>query len=132
MNFTPRTVVKVTNATQSQVQYWQRLCLIDPERKVRKRGSRAMYSFKDVLKVQVLASLKPFRLNQKSMQGIMRFIDKHGTAYLKGSILVTDGEDCLDVFYKGAKLLISKPSVYVIHLEHLIAQLEQNIKETTE
>ncbi|MCK4792515.1 MAG: MerR family transcriptional regulator [Desulfobacteraceae bacterium] len=60
-------VRKLTGATPNQLKYWVRINLVSPERK----GKSSFYSFKDIVKLRVLGSLRNKGLSlQKVRKGI--------------------------------------------------------------
>ena len=62
-------VRKLTGATSNQLKYWARIKLVAPEI----NGRRAHYSFKDIVKLRVLVSLRKNGLSlQKVRLGIKR------------------------------------------------------------
>lgn len=60
-------VRKLTGATLNQLKYWVRINLVSPERE----GKSSLYSFKDIVKLRVLVSLRHRGLSlQKVRKGI--------------------------------------------------------------
>ena len=60
-------VQKLTGSSLNQLKYWVRINLVSPERK----GKTSFYSFKDIVKLRVLVSLKKRGLSlQKVREGI--------------------------------------------------------------
>ena len=60
-------VRKLTGATLNQLKYWVRINLISPDRE----GKSSFYSFKDIVKLRVLVSLRKEGLSlQKVREGI--------------------------------------------------------------
>ena len=60
-------VRKLTGSSLNQLKYWVRINLVSPERK----GKASFYSFKDIVKLRVLVSLKKRGLSlQKVREGI--------------------------------------------------------------
>ena len=65
-------VMKLTGATSNQLKYWARIGLIAREI----NGRRARYTFKDIVKLRVLVSLRKNGLSlQKVRLGIHRLSD---------------------------------------------------------
>ena len=88
-------VMKLTGATANQLKYWGRLSLIDPQI----NGRRAHYSFKDIVKLRVLVSLRKNGLSlQKIRQGINRLSEiLPDDEPLSRLIIYTDGMDIIVV-----------------------------------
>ncbi len=88
-------VRKLTGATLNQLKYWVRINLVSPERE----GKSSFYSFKDIVKLRVLASLRNKGLSlQKVRKGIrilsMLLPDDEPLTRL---IIYTDGMDMIVV-----------------------------------
>jgi DNA-binding transcriptional MerR regulator len=65
--YSTKLVQKLTGASVNQLKYWVRINLVSPE----KRGKASFYSFKDIVKLRVLVSLKRKGLSlQKVREGI--------------------------------------------------------------
>ena len=88
-------VMKLTGATANQLKYWGRLILIVPQI----NGRRAHYSFKDIVKLRVLVSLRKNGLSlQKIRQGINRLSEiLPDDEPLSRLIIYTDGMDIIVV-----------------------------------
>lgn len=86
-------VQKLTQATDNQIKYWVRTGLVCPERK----GKRCAYSFKDIVKLRVLVSLKrkglslqKIRIGIKNLSGILP-----DSSSLSRLLIYTDGFDMI-------------------------------------
>jgi len=91
-------VMKLTGATPNQLKYWCRIELVHPEL----RGKRAFYSFKDIVKLRVLVSL---RKNGLSLQKVRFGIERLSEILPDGEpltrlLIYTDGSDMI-VLEKG-------------------------------
>jgi len=91
-------VQKLTGATLNQLKYWVRISLVAPKRE----GKFFFYSFKDIVKLRVLASLRMKGLSlQKVRKGIINLSrllpDEEPLSRL---IIYTDGIDMI-VIEKG-------------------------------
>lgn len=96
--FTTDLVTRLTKATPNQLKYWSRIKLIQP----RVEGRRAFFSFKDIVKLRVLVSL---RKNGLSLQRVRLGIEKLSEIlpdeeHLSSLLIYTDGEDMI-VLEKG-------------------------------
>jgi len=91
-------VQKLTSATLNQLKYWVRINLVFPERE----GKSSFYSFKDIITLRVLVSLRKNGLSlQKVREGIKNLSamlpdDEH----ISRLIIYTDGMDMI-VIEKG-------------------------------
>ena len=93
--FPTKFVQKLTGATLNQLKYWVRICIVAPERD----GKSFFYSFKDIVKLRVLVSLRRKGLSlQKVRKGInnlsMMLPDDEPLSRL---IIYTDGMDMIVV-----------------------------------
>lgn len=96
--FTTDLVTRLTKATLNQLKYWNRIRLIQP----RIIERRAFFSFKDIVKLRVLVSL---RKNGLSLQKVRLGIEKLSEILpdeepLSRLLIYTDGEDMI-VLEKG-------------------------------
>jgi DNA-binding transcriptional MerR regulator len=67
--YTTDLVMRLTGATSNQLKYWGRIALVAPKI----NGRRAHYSFKDIVRLRVLVSLRKNGLSlQKVRLGILR------------------------------------------------------------
>ena len=88
-------VRKLTGATPNQLKYWVRIDLVSPKR----QGKASFYSFKDIVKLRVLASLRNRGLSlQKVRKGIEVLSDMlPDDEPLSRLIIYTDGVDMIVV-----------------------------------
>ncbi len=91
-------VMSLTGATANQLKYWVRIKLISPEIK----GRRAFFSFKDIVTLRVLVSLRKKGLSlQKVRLGIERLLETlPEDEPLSRLVIYTNGEDMI-VLEKG-------------------------------
>lgn len=120
-------VIKLTGATSNQLKYWGRLELVTPEI----NGRRAHYSFKDIVKLRVLVSLRKNGLSlQKVRLGINRLsVMLPDDEPLSRLIIYTDGMDMI-VVEKGKYFsAITKQQYFRFDTEQIgaeITELQQN------
>ena len=88
-------VRKLTGSSLNQLKYWVRINLVSPERK----GKASFYSFKDIVKLRVLVSLKRRGLSlQKVREGIRNLSAMlPDDEPLSRLIIYTDGVDMIVV-----------------------------------
>ena len=81
-------VWKLTGATLNQLKYWVRINLVSP----RRDGKFSFYSFKDIVKLRVLVSLKKNGLSlQKVREGIKNLsVMLPDDEYISRLIIYTD------------------------------------------
>jgi len=96
--YSTKLVQKLTRASLNQLKYWVKISLVSPE----KRGKYSLYSFKDIIKLRVLVSLRRKGLSlQKVREGMenlsMMLPDDEPLSRL---IIYTDGVDMI-VIEKG-------------------------------
>lgn len=120
-------VLKLTGATSNQLKYWARIELIPPEI----NGRRAYYSFKDIVKLRVLVSLRKNGLSlQKVRFGINRLSEiLPDDEPLSRLVIYTDGADMI-VVEKGTYFsAITKQRYFRFDTEEIgaeIKELQQN------
>ena len=125
--YTTDLVIKLTKATSNQLKYWVRIKLISPQIK----GRCAYYSFKDVVKLRILVSLRKNGLSlQKVRLGIGRLSEMLPDAEpLSRLIIYTDGEDMI-VAEKGKYFsAITKQQYFRFDTEQIgaeIIELQEN------
>lgn len=85
----------MTGATLNQLKYWVRISLVAPERE----GKSFFYSFKDVVKLRVLVSLRRKGLSLQKMRKGIKSLSKMlpDDEPLSRLIIYTDGVDMIVV-----------------------------------
>jgi DNA-binding transcriptional MerR regulator len=127
--YTTDLVMKLTRATSNQLKYWVRIDLIRPGI----NGRRAFYSFKDIVKLRVLVSLRKRGLSlQKVRFGITRLSEiLPDDEPLSRLIIYTDGEDMI-VLEKGKYFsAITKQHYFRFDTEQIGAEIIKLIEEET-
>ncbi|RJR46223.1 MAG: MerR family transcriptional regulator [Desulfobacteraceae bacterium] len=120
-------VMRLTGATSNQLKYWGRIGLVSP----RINGRRAQYSFKDIVKLRVLVSLRHNGISlQKVRLGISRLSEiLPDDAPVTRLLIYTDGMDMI-VVEKGKYFsAITKQQYFRFDTEQIgaeITELEQN------
>ncbi len=118
-------VQKLTGATLNQLKYWVRINLVAP----RREGKSFFYSFKDIIKLSVLVSLRRRGLSlQKVKEGIenlsMMLPDDETLSRL---IIYTDGTDMI-VTEKGKYFNAkTKQQYFRFDTEHLEAEVTETL-----
>lgn len=116
-------VMKLTGATSNQLKYWARIELIAPEI----NGRRAYYSFKDIVKLRVLVSLRKNGLSlQKVRFGINRLSEiLPDDEPLSRLVIYTDGADMI-VVEKGTYFsAITKQRYFRFDTEEIGADIKE-------
>jgi len=116
-------VTKLTGATLNQLKYWARIELVPPEI----NGRRAHYSFKDIVKLRVLVSLRRNGLSlQKVRLGINRLSEMlPDDEPLPRLIIYTDGTDMI-VVEKGKYFsAITKQQYFRFDTEKIGAEITE-------
>ena len=88
-------VRKLTGVTLNQLKYWIRISLVSPERD----GKFSFYSFKDIVKLRVLVSLRKKGLSLQKVREGIRNLTKMLPAEepLSRLVIYTDGMDMIVV-----------------------------------
>jgi len=127
--YTTDLVMKLTGATSNQLKYWVRIDLTRPEI----NGRRAFYSFKDIVKLRVLVSLRKRGLSlQKVRFGITRLSEiLPDDEPLSRLIIYTDGEDMI-VLEKGKYFsAITKQHYFRFDTEQIGAEIIKLMADET-
>jgi len=114
-------VRKLTGSSLNQLKYWVRINLVCPERK----GKSSLYSFKDIIKLRVLVSLKRRGLSlQKVREGIRNLSAMlPDDEPLSRLIIYTDGVDMI-VVEKGKYFsAITKQQYFRFDTEQIGAEI---------
>ena len=120
-------VMQLTGATSNQLKYWGRLDLITPSI----NGRRARYSFKDIVKLRVLVSLRKKGLSlQKIRLGISHLSEMlPDDELLSRLIIYTDGMDMIVVEKGNYFSAITRQQYFRFDTEEIgaeITELQQN------
>ena len=127
--YTTDLVMKLTGATSNQLKYWVRIDLIRPEI----NGRRAFYSFKDIVKLRVLVSLRKRGSSlQKVRFGITRLSEiLPNDEPLSRLIIYTDGENMI-VLEKGKYFsAITKQHYFRFDTEQIGAEIIKLMADET-
>jgi len=93
--YSTKLVRKLTRASLNQLKYWVRISLVSPE----KKGKYSFYSFKDIIKLRVLVSLRRKGLSlqkvREGMENLSRMLQDDEP--LSRLIIYTDGVDMIVV-----------------------------------
>jgi len=114
-------VMKLTGATANQLKYWSRMELVVPKI----NGRRAHYSFKDIVKLRVLVSLRKNGLSlQRVRLGIKRLSEMlPDDEPLSRLFIYTDGTDMI-VVEKGKYFsAITKQQYFRFDTEQIGAEI---------
>jgi|GEM_PF-916864 len=117
-------VLKLTAATSNQLKYWARIELVSPDI----RGKCAFYSFKDIVKLRVLVSLRKNGLSlQKVRLGINRLSEiLPDDEPLSRLVIYTDGVDMI-VVEKGTYFsAITNQRYFRFDTEEINADIEES------
>ena len=114
-------VRKLTGSSLNQLKYWVRINLISPQR----MGKSSYYSFKDIVKLRVLVSLKRRGLSlQKVREGIRNLSAMlPDDDPLSRLVIYTDGVDMI-VVEKGKYFsAITKQQYFRFDTEQIVAEI---------
>ena len=120
-------VIKLTGATSNQLKYWSRLRLISPE--INRR--RAHYSFKDIVKLRILVSLRKNGLSlQKIRLGINRLSEMlPENEPISRLIIYTDGMDMIVVEKGKFVSAITKQQYFQFDTEQIGAEITNLLRD---
>lgn len=126
-------VMNLTGATSNQLKYWKHQGLITPDI----NGRRALYSFKDIVKLRVLVSLRKNGLSlQKIRLGIKQLSEMlPEDEPLSRLIIYTDGTDMILVEKGNYFSAITRQQYFMFDTEEIgaeITELQQNDWHLTE
>lgn len=119
--YSTKLVRKLTGSSVNQLKYWVRINLVSPQ----KRGKASFYSFKDIVKLRVLVSLKRKGLSlQKVREGIRNLSAMlPDDEPLSRLIIYTDGIDMV-VVEKGKYFsAITKQQYFSFDTEQIITEI---------
>jgi DNA-binding transcriptional MerR regulator len=93
--YSTKLVRKLTRASVNQLKYWVRTSLVSPE----KKGKYSLYSFKDIVKLRVLVSLRRKGLSLQNVRNGMENLSRMlpDDEPLSRLIIYTDGIDMIVV-----------------------------------
>ena len=88
-------VCKLTGATLNQLKYWVRINLVSPARE----GKSSFYSFKDIVKLRVLVSLRKNGLSLQKIREGIKILSAMlpDNEHISRLIIYTDGVDMIVV-----------------------------------
>jgi len=119
--YSTKLVRKLTRASLNQLKYWVRISLVSPE----KKGKYSFYSFKDIIKLRVLVSLRREGLSlqkvREGMENLSRMLPDDEP--LSRLIIYTDGIDMI-VVEKGKYFsAITKQQYFRFDTEQIGAEI---------
>jgi len=116
-------VRKLTGVTLNQLKYWVRINLVSPERE----GKFSFYSFKDIVKLRVLVSLRKKGLSLQKVREGIRNLTKMlpDEKPLSRLVIFTDGMDMI-VVEKGKYFsAITRQQYFRFDTEQIRAEIIQ-------
>ena len=119
--FPTKFVQKLTGVTVNQLKYWVRINLVSPER----IGKASFYSFKDIVKLRILVSLRRAGLSLQKMREGVRNLSRMlpDNEPLTRLIIYTDGADMI-VIEKGMYFsAITKQQYFRFDTEQIGAEI---------
>jgi len=119
--FPTKFVQKLTGVTVNQLKYWVRINLVSPER----IGKASFYSFKDIVKLRILVSLRRAGLSLQKMREGVRNLSRMlpDDNPLTRLIIYTDGTDMI-VVEKGMYFsAITKQQYFRFDTEQIGAEI---------
>jgi len=119
--YSTKLVQKLTRASLNQLKYWVKISIVSPE----KKGKYSFYSFKDIIKLRVLVSLRRKGLSlqkvREGMENLSRMLPDDEP--LSRLIIYTDGVDMI-VVEKGKYFsAITKQQYFRFDTEQIGAEI---------
>lgn len=93
-SFSTKLILELTNATENQIKYWVKVHLVSPV----KNGKSHYYSFRDIIKLRMVVSLKKQGLSlQKIRNGLQNLSDAlpQSNESLTRLVIYTNGIDMI-------------------------------------
>jgi len=124
-------VSRVVGATQSQLAYWDKTCLVSPSvRPASGRGSRRLYSVEDIFELKILVKLLNSSLPLQRIRSSFQFIRGQSKA-LSSFVVLTDGKTVY--FYEDYNVLVDTlqqgQTVLRIAVQDLIAEVHAKLAD---
>ena len=119
--YSTKLVQKLTRASLNQLKYWVKISIVSPE----KKGKYSFYSFKDIIKLRVLVSLRRKGLSlqkvREGMENLSRMLPDDEP--LSRLIIYTDGIDMI-VVEKGKYFsAITRQHYFLFDTEQIGAEI---------
>ena len=129
--FTITEVANIVDVTPRRLTYWDSTGLLKPSLKSASgRGSRRLYSFKDIVELKIIVRLLSSSLSLQRIRNSLNFM-RGLPEPLTDLVIVTDGETIY--VYKGKGLVVDTlrhgQTVLQIVVDDLIAEVEEKMGE---
>jgi DNA-binding transcriptional MerR regulator len=125
-------VSKITGLTRRQIDYWARSGVFEPTiRQARGSGTRRLYSFKDILILQIFKRLEDTGVSVQKIKKAARTLLEHGVSDLSSVTLCSDGvsifqvrsgDDIIDIL-KGGQ------GVFAISVGSIWGEVEDKLRQ---
>ena len=124
-------VSRVVGASQSQLAYWDKTCLVSPSvRPSSGRGSRRLYSIEDIFELKILVKLLNSSLPLQRIRSSFQFIRGQSKA-LSSFVVLTDGKTVY--FYEDYNTLVDTlkqgQTVLRVAVQDLIAEVHAKLAD---
>jgi len=124
-------VSRVVGASQSQLAYWDKTCLVSPSlRAASGRGSRRLYSIEDIFELKILVKLLNSLLSLQRIRSSFQFIRGQSKA-LSSFVVLTDGKTVY--FYEDYNTLVDTlkqgQTVLRVAVQDLIAEVHAKLAD---
>jgi len=121
----------VVGASQSQLAYWDKTCLVSPSvRPASGRGSRRLYSIEDIFELKILVKLLNSSLSLQRIRSSFQFIRGQSKA-LSSFVVLTDGKTVY--FYEDYNTLVDTlkqgQTVLRVAVQDLIAEVHAKLAD---
>lgn len=130
-------IVKTFKVPFSALQYWDRTGLVKPSlRPAAGRGSKRLYSFKDLVQILVVVRLRELGISLQRVRRCLRFLRKHFAEVevpLAEVTLVTDGESTFVLTDDATKLLdtLREQVVWSLPIASIVKSARGTIEQAT-
>ncbi len=131
--FSSKVVLELTGVTYRQLDYWARTGLVRSSiRQAAGRGSRRVYSFKDLVAFRVVAQLLGAGASLQAVRRAVQYLKRHAERPLSTLALVTDGKRILALTDDPRKMIEATANgqvVIAIDVVPIVRRLKAGVTE---
>ena len=129
--FTADQASRLTGCTQSQLRYWDKVRLVQPsiQRTGGRAGVRRIYSFRDLVTLRVVRSLKDNGMSLQRIRRAWNYLRRNGVDP-RGVKLVTDGVSIFRIAHDDDELLDALREgqlAFFVALDEITQSVEEDV-----